>query len=90
MIEAGSGSYLRITVLRYFGYELKHAKLVPILIIERKREDISMGIQINGPASGMQTDLIIQQLLSIERRPQVIMNRQLQLMQWKKFILNLR
>ena len=43
-----------------------------------------MGIQVNGPASGIQTDLLIQQLLSIERRPQVVMNRQLQLMQWKK------
>lgn len=48
------------------------------------REEKEMGIQINGPASGMQTDLLIQQLLSIERRPQVVMNRQLQLMQWKK------
>jgi flagellar hook-associated protein 2 len=43
-----------------------------------------MGIQVNGPASGIQTDLLIQQLLSVERRPQVVMNRQLQMMQWKK------
>ena len=43
-----------------------------------------MGVQVSGIASGIDTSALIEQLLSIERQPQVVMQRQLQLLQWKK------
>ena len=43
-----------------------------------------MGISIGGISSGLPTSDIIQQLIAVERAPQVLMKRQVQTLEWKK------
>ena len=47
-----------------------------------------MGLQIGGISSGLPTDDIIQKLLAVERNPQILMQRQVQMLQWKKGVWN--